>query len=35
MSKGTMVYERHFEEFHQWFDSKAKGPIGATQLVRR
>jgi hypothetical protein len=34
MNAGTKTYDRHFREFHQWFDGKANGVIGATKLVR-
>jgi hypothetical protein len=34
MSAGKKVYERHFKDFHDWFDSKASGALGATKLIR-
>lgn len=34
MSSGSRVYPRHVQEFHEWFDRKARGVVGRTTLVR-
>lgn len=33
MNAGSKVYRRHVQEFHDWFDSKARGIVGRTTLV--
>ncbi|MCC6507556.1 MAG: DUF4150 domain-containing protein [Pirellulaceae bacterium] len=34
MSSGSWSYKRHMIDFHTWFDSKAKGQIGETKVLR-
>jgi hypothetical protein len=34
MSSGSNVFDRHFKEFHAWFQSKAGGELGDTTLLR-
>jgi hypothetical protein len=34
MSSGSFVYDRHFQDFHDWFKSKAAGELGDTVLLR-
>jgi hypothetical protein len=35
MGSGSQVYERHLQEFHDWFKAKAGGELGDTKLLRR
>jgi len=34
MSRGSWTFDRHMKDFHAWFDSKAKGQIGATEVLK-
>lgn len=34
MNLGSMTYDRHMVDFHAWFEGKASGAVGPTELLR-
>jgi hypothetical protein len=34
MNRGHLTHERHLRDFKQWFDKKAGGLLGKTELIR-
>jgi hypothetical protein len=34
MSSGATIYERHVQDFFEWFKGKAEGALGELKLVR-